>query len=785
MDHLPPPIDYQKHDRVYFYAPRRQYYHPQDFFTIPEDYGFGDLQDLVENGLGASRMEGKFVNEFLQSWLWFALLAQLLNTRIRQGHFYRKDDTTLSTKELSSYISAWTKREKEDAAREADEYNHTKTSRYIRTSIALDIARRFISKHCAHDRMDRDDLSRAEPGSVCPHDGCSVDPRVNNKLALSLAILGETLQLEQPKIPFGLDRRLNFHNHPTAQAKHWGYSSYCRNKMQENKWCPSEIRRMEATLPGVSNVYLMCRMNPPEPTADHSQCTIWECVAKKPTQTAFHMGDCYEDCKLRRMNEIDLIQAVKEDKTPLITLTDANGLAYSYHDLKKDKVVPFVALTHGWQDGMFDSGKDARGKNSRSMYMCQLDMIQETCEQLLKGEKNADGSHQTYIWIDVFCFPREASVMSSGINQMRRIYSKAETVLVWDRNLIQTKKIGSAIEMNMRLTMSNWAQRLWTLQETVLAKDLVVQFEGGTVGLKDLQEAGDEAKNDVHHQYHYVWKAGHPFSSAVWKLRQTNELYRVQRLWEAVQFRLVSQPEDQTIVFANILKLNVRELEKIGNLHEDPNETAAKRMVKFLDMLDKEPGLGVPSGIIFLPPPKLDRPGYAWAPKTWLTKQAHSYPLMRPLHPAGSIMNQGFLVDFPGFILHCPRASPEEDKFHIPVQQSLHKWYKVVADRGGKGRNFKDFWENFVCTKSEPSIIMSTTHSPGERWDVGILVQTKGLLTRGEVRWVKTLCRVWVRLETNTKIMTELGNKFRNEGDAMMFGERLKSQKWCIDGDVD
>ena len=76
-----------------------------------------------------------------------------------------------------------------------------------------------------------------------------------------------------------------------------------------------------------------------------------------------------------------------------------------------------------------------------------------------------------------------------------------------------------------------------------------------------------------------------------------------------------------------------------------------------------------------------------------------------------------------------------------------------------------------------------STNDPRERWEVGILVQRKGFLTKGEVRWVKILCRVWVRLETNTNVLRDLGTRFRQRSDAMIFGERLKSQQWCIDGE--
>lgn len=78
-----------------------------------------------------------------------------------------------------------------------------------------------------------------------------------------------------------------------------------------------------------------------------------------------------------------------------------------------------------------------------------------------------------------------------------------------------------------------------------------------------------------------------------------------------------------------------------------------------------------------------------------------------------------------------------------------------------------------------------STHAIRDRWEVGVLVHTKGLLTKGEVRWVRILCRVWIHLETNTNVIRKQGDLFREKGDAVLFGERLRSQKWWIDGAVE
>ena len=785
MDHLPPPIDHEGHERVHFYASQLiDEYKPQDFYTLPQKYGYNDFQNLIEEGLNDFLEEDR-ANEFIQSWLWFALLAQVIGSTVYRTDFHRSDDT-IGTKMLNTYISSWVERENE-AAEDSDQ--PPQASKNVGASMALEVARRFVAKHCAHDSIDRDGRPRVQSESECPFIGCSVDLRLNINLTLSIAILGETLQLARPTMSSGLEYHGEFHHEPNTEENHfWGYSRYCRRSLKNNKWCPFAVRRIESRRQRVTSIYLVCQMKPPKPDCDHSACTIWGCVAPRQPQTALHMGGCGGKCRTDKIPESKLVEWISQDKIPLIMWTEAKGMESTGHDLKKEKGILFVAMTHTWGDGLIESGKDARNKNDRCMHSCQVERVQLTCNRLLK-EGHLSDNKEVYLWIDVLCMPREASVRGKAINHMKVIYSKAAKVLVWDRNLLQSRKTSSPIEMNTRIRMSKWAQRLWTLQEAILAKDLHIQFQDETVSVKELEEARDQARDDIDHPFHHVWKAGEPFSLPVWKLRQPDEECRVQRTWEAVQFRSVTDPRDETIILANVLKLDVTRLEHIGDtpeeiVQESHDAIADKRMGIFLDMLDEAPDLGIPSGIIFFPPPKLPVDGYGWAPRTWLSKQSRSSPLMRPLRQEGSIMKNGLLVEFPGLILHCPHASLENEIFWIPVQQGLHEWYKIVADRGNDGENFKDFWETYVHPHGESLIIMSTS-TISHRWEVGVLVNTKGFLTKGKVRWVRILCRVWIRLETNTNVIRREGDLFREKGGIVIFGERLESQKWCIDGTVE
>jgi hypothetical protein len=51
--------------------------------------------------------------------------------------------------------------------------------------------------------------------------------------------------------------------------------------------------------------------------------------------------------------------------------------------------VKFGALSHSWAQGIVDSGgRDARDKNDRHMYQCQMQSLQDTFDDLLKVKSN-------------------------------------------------------------------------------------------------------------------------------------------------------------------------------------------------------------------------------------------------------------------------------------------------------------------------------------------------------------------------------------------------------------
>lgn len=798
MDNLPAPVE-GKRPSVTFYA-RKKVYHPEDFVKIPLEYKYDDIDHLAEHGLD-SNMDQKAANTFLQEWLYFSLLSRVIDEDIDSTQFHDKSDNVVQTRDyiIERKVACWKEREEASIATGSS----SACARYVRASDALVIARRFISKHVSHEAQEADD---GRPGyhqeittSTRPND--AVHEAVDTTLTLSIAILGEILQRERPGPPeTGPAGRDEFWQDPSSESRRWGYSKYCREQLKQNKWCPSEIRWLESTMTGVCEVYYASSRQHKR-QYDHSACTWVDCKAP-PLEALGHVeGECSGKCADLGLDEKEIERVINDGRTPLVTCSSAHGeLSLHEYDLNSAPPAAFGALSHAWEDMILNIGKDSRGGNNRRVYQCRLRKMQKDFNALVRGGNIPTQDGDVPFYVDALCYPRQLAVQAIALNQMQLIYSKAKVVLVWDRDLLSERKlsVSRTIEMNVKIRTGNWTKSLWTLLEAVLAskKSLAVAFSDGMVTFDELEAAKQSAQKDLFHEYHHVYQAGHPFSHAIYQLHKLETVdvkkFRPQKVWNAVQFQKIDRTENEAPILAALMKVDVTRFAS-GDLarrdlsteaREDKELTASRRMVKLLEAMNETPGIYVPSGLIFLPLPRLrnddfpDTKQYGWAPRTWLTRQAHPRSLILPLRTVARTHTNGLLVHYPGLALSpvSPLAGP---KFWVPVTQSMHKWYKVVAFPPQPDSEM--WWGTHMSTRKELFIILSEGN-PREKGAIGLLVTPKGLLSDGQIQWVDSLCQVWVRLETDREIIKSMCQRFREDSNRAVMGTRIAVQEWCVDG---
>ncbi|ETN39003.1 uncharacterized protein HMPREF1541_07045 [Cyphellophora europaea CBS 101466] len=790
MDHLPKPLNQTNHVAVHFYTTER-IFKPDDFFTIParEEYGHTDYQQLMEKGL-PENIDIDIAHKFLQDWLFFGLMAQVLGKEIDSFDFNDAASHVVTTRPLKRLLEDWAKR-RQLTDREPRTTRHT--SHYIRASMALNHARRFTAKYLAHRISDDETDASAEEEELI-----GIHAKLDKKLTLSIGLLGETLQISRPDLAMFLQHRNPYWTDRSYEQKSWGYSAYCREMMLDKGLCRTEIRRLESILRSTRLTYFVTFFERKDPDLYHTnpECT-WRQCAQKPLRRKpmDHLNCDGSQCSLILPgNEIDVFTWVKGGHVPLVRWTHATGIEWYPFDASTEDLT-YAAVSHSWKEEIFSTGVDARGRHNRSLPLCQIKRLQDSVDSAIRKSTTIDAtsveskqfSEPNWFYIDALCFPRDATVRATAMQQLNVVYRKAQAVVVWDRDLIQRDKPAEILDANVLIQTGDWCRRLWTLQEAVLARNLYVEFKKGCVSIKDIEEARTLAEKSLHEDYHFLSDSGWPFSKPIAELRNPSCSFKVQRAWEAVQFRQINNPADECLVIAALLDLNVSEIEKIKSTsaHDGNRDLQARRMIKLLDLLDLKPGMGIPAGLIFTCGKRLKQSitatplGFEWAPMTWLTRQSHVFPQSRPLEMAANLMWRGVQVQLPGILLHPPITNFTDTMLWIPVHPSLHMWYKIQVVLTLEV--WRSFWRDRHNSK-DIAFLLSVAE-PKDRWEIGAVVVSQGSMHDENVRCVQWVCRVWYRLEANTHIVGEMCDRFRQHPDEMSFGERLKvDQKWCIDG---
>jgi hypothetical protein len=165
--------------------------------------------------------------------------------------------------------------------------------------------------------------------------------------------------------------------------------------------------------------------------------------------------------------------------------------------------------------------------------------------------------------------PREPlPLRARAVNNIRTIYEQSDRVVVLDEELLDSCISSSSTpEILMRIELSGWMRRLWTLHEQAAATDLWFQFADGAVSQNDLL-ARASAEN---HQFDVVTRQTASLVAIGSRLRDAQEAAYITlaRLWNSLGWRETSWVEDETICMANILRCERQTVEKLQSMPFD------------------------------------------------------------------------------------------------------------------------------------------------------------------------------------------------------------------------
>jgi len=474
MDHIPKPQNPLPEISVRLVEP-----------IIPYDYGnfasFPLRHVFTENS--TRDMASIEIARYLQSWLFFGLLAESLESGFRLPDLVTWSDdrsagSFLTLKKLQSRLVDGTGRPS----------FLTRWNEHIEATCTL--------AWTVVNRMESFGLLATSPAG---------------ETALAVLVLVRTLQITA----VGPSR-------DEVKISPWS-SEFLRAHMQKGGWCPQQIAALfDAHDPIV--VYYLARLRGQEHALSHNSCNETACIANNVTLNREyqhrHTSDhCTCDFTSTDANEVKAI--IRGGGIPLISIQKEEHARASLKITKASPGCDYVAVSHVWSDGLGNP-------NANALPQCQLERLSRCLSQMPRGsygsnsdsymsrglELNAspvrqktfleyfsntgfqDSSrNQRLIWMDTLCIPVVASddspavvsdvnrLKMTAINQMALVYAGASQVLVLDSGLqsivLNPSHALSDIEGLARFICSTWMRRCWTLQEGALARKIYFPCASG------------------------------------------------------------------------------------------------------------------------------------------------------------------------------------------------------------------------------------------------------------------------------------------------------------------
>ena len=771
-----------------------------DFVELPQRLGWR----IHENGKRELETGSLDLNAVTQRWLYFEVLAQVF------GHLptYRWQDFTLTdpsgqsyinTAKLPGYIEQWLEREKNSDLVE-------RNRRLIRIQQVLDRARAFVSQHC----------------TVANFQG-NPTWEINGLLALSFMVLGETLTRAQNLIQRRVGFSITGWSSPDSRNQGWGYSKIILEKLNKDVWCAKAIYMFQALLRGntIGLIYLFTFRESSFKGLEHRGCTANECKEKefRPTEPVqYHHCSAGNQDFCAEILQARYVESGQTPKQPICTTIRFNGnvegrtlaaiidkgkipLFRFDRSQRRLEVVEmsqafdksYAVFSHVWTDG-FGTFNDRN-----EMSLCVLNMFSVVLEQITLQRVGTGSSMHELFWIDTLAIPVQKAYTrqrAQAITQMHNIYVNAKYTIVLDLGLMQTTMGPGYSSPAMKITMSKWMTRLWTLQEAVLSKNLFFYFHSQIYSMTNLEEMFAKEDSKLHScipslsRIYFDGILGdmrpkiHDDFRKHYRLKPSSNFLTV--VWKATQWRSTTHLIHETLSLATMLNIDTAYFARPSEFEEETEEYRQEcddRMIHLLSCFAAISPCPIPPGMIFLAGPRLNERGYGWAPRTWLSSREIDSPDPLSLIDAGNtrlIQAEGLEVQFPGFLLHNLGDNREElhrrENFCFPADSTLLDWYRVEP-----AEDTRHFPEGEKLRDRDLAIIASRLPIVDLK-EIALFVAIKR--TWGGTRYVEILNRVWISREERQEMLQDWSRKYREgNSEAMLAGERLSSsEKWCVDG---
>lgn len=593
-------------------------YDGDDLRQYPESKNW-DMQVLF-SGLPTTRTKAE---AFLQQWLFFGTLVEsfrLIDIKVFQDDFVDLDmdgKECVTTEALEKYYELACKFAEKTPAKQQQEQ-----ALHIRKILGL--LMKFLDEFVCID---------------APRSHLRV---VRSEIGLSLTLLGITLDNLCYRVLGGdeMDWRMLV----------WSPLEILRNRLLENGLCPYKINQLERSF-APDTLYFISLLRH-QNIFDHSRCTVRICMAQTIDESNYKQRHRRPDCVCENLSIPieEVCDKLNQDYIPIV-LVDQN------HEIPRDKSMPiakagpdidYIAISHVWSDGMGNP-------KTNSLPRCMVESLSELVKAAAEKAGMIRKDRRLAFWIDTLCVPVHPDLKKyrkRAIRRMKDTYEGAGRVLVIERELEETEPPSDYPELFLRLVVSKWFQRLWTLQECVFARKLDVDFRGQIVRSDDMYEQALNRSIDATLSLSSV-----PTDSLRLYLEARAPSLYFRK--DGIFLEEISSGEfSSSLLGAVITTLGDRQTTRAGDeaiclatlMGMDPGDIVTaqddQKMKLFYSKCKK-----IPPTFLFHPSQRLEDPGFRWAPRSFLGNWSWVHTSAINGSPCERHDSHGLKVPYPVFLL--------------------------------------------------------------------------------------------------------------------------------------
>lgn len=497
------------------------------------------------------------------------------------------------------------------------------------------------------------------------------------------------------------------------------------SKMRQSGWCPSDVSMVSQDFSPATLVYLS-RMKREATSRDHSACTSQKCFAFQIDDSTYTTKHCQDKCTCEFVGPPieQVVQIIADGGVPLMSIVideASDEIEIKVEEYKSGQ--EYVCFSHVWSDGLGNA-------NDNTLPRCQVMRLRGLLDDLagMKSRRELLNTARfsafmrkqrklsMRFWLDTLCVPvqkEHVKIRGLAIRRMNNVYAKTYHLLVLDAELHKIT-VPDLRETLLRISISGWMRRLWTLLEGVVGARAHIKFKDRIIDLETVYEQFSE-DNKQWDMYRLMRQsAGSLESDAVrfyWKMalfrktiRSSDSLQRkmfgytvtyetkffqgktesmkydanlerqsqclaVMEAFVASRWRTTSRREDVYLCLANLLGWNTEGLSKV------PVE---ERMRKLLEQQED-----LPQGLVFVSGSRMGDPGWRWAVTDFDSPGTSPFGARIPVNDSTIARRDatGLTVKYPGLVLPSVLTSINDEQILFPTADDGGsdelKWWRV------------------------------------------------------------------------------------------------------------